>query len=775
MPQFILLLLFSIAAFADDFADSQVLFDDSQLLTVEVTMPPDSFAWLLAEENLNSDRYLMAAVRLLSSEIDTTADSVGFRVRGNTSRQSAKKSFKIAFDAFDVEEDRVFGLKKMNLNGEHNDPSVIRSKLCWDLFDQIAAPACRAAHAKLYVNGEYRGLYVHVEEYDKTFLRSRFGDDSGNLYKCLWPADLTYRGSDPEAYKFIEGGRRTYELQTNEAEDDYSDIAHLIDVINNTPDAQFEDSLEANFNTWGFLKMLAVEVLVGQWDNYWYNKNNYFLYHDQITGKFEFMPYDLDNTFGIWWDGIEGGRDWGNENIYDWGNRHEPRPLVDRMLAVPQYRALYTYFIDRLLEESFNVAHLFAEIETLLPIISPAAETDFFRTLDYGWSYQDFLNSYSMPLGDHVPYGLRPYITTRYTTAGQQTTQDAISPVFLSAPSVSLSLNPMQLNVDANIFDNGQLEEVAFHRVIDETEVIVPLEFLETRYDGIIAYSYCRARIDLDNPGAVIRYYLEAVDNSGHVTTYPRNAPDNLFEYQIFGLLINEIMASNDTTIEDEFGESDDWIELYNGSDSTMQLVNWALTDDPREPSKWILPDTTILANDFLLLWLDDDEEEQGILHGPFNLNRDGEFLGLYHRDGENYTAVDTLRFGYQETDISWGRSPDGSANWVSMSPTPEAPNLLVSVDESNPVIAANHLLMSVYPNPFNPSTTISFTLTQQTEVSLAVYNLLGRLEYSKDFGKLSMGGHSYTFDASHLPSGMYLGRLTAGQQCLTRKLLLLR
>ncbi|HEB83904.1 MAG TPA: hypothetical protein ENI92_02765, partial [Bacteroidetes bacterium] len=370
----------------DHFSDSEVLFRDDELPLVQISLDPDSLAWLLAEENLENRRYLPASIHYLSSEIDTTVPNVGFRLRGNTSRYAQKKSFKVSFDAFD-EDGRFHGLKTFNLNGEHNDPSIVRSKLCWDLFKRPAVPSSRAAHVKLYINGEYRGLYIHVEDYDKTFLDTRFGNKDGNFYKCLWPATLEYIDDDPDSYKFTVGGRRAYDLRTNRDEDDYTDLAHLIRVINLSSEAEFVDSLEACFDVWGFLKALAVEVLVGHWDNYWYNKNNYYLYHNTATGRFEYIPYDLDNTFGVWWSGIEPGCDWGVRNLYQWGNAHgESRPLVDRVLAVQQYRNLYTEFLLQLLSEAFNEDVLDGRLTELLALIEQAALTDPYRPLDYGWS-----------------------------------------------------------------------------------------------------------------------------------------------------------------------------------------------------------------------------------------------------------------------------------------------------------------------------------------------------------------------------------------------------
>ena len=81
----------------------------------------------------------------------------------------------------------------------------------------------------------------------------------------------------------------------------------LVDVLNHTPEAQFKEAIESVFNVESYLHYLAVEALVGHWDGYSYNKNNFYLYENDDTGLVEFIPYDVDNTFGIDWV----GGDWG--------------------------------------------------------------------------------------------------------------------------------------------------------------------------------------------------------------------------------------------------------------------------------------------------------------------------------------------------------------------------------------------------------------------------------------------------------------------------------
>ncbi len=140
-------------------------------------------------------------------------------------------------------------------------------------------------------------------------------------------------------------------------------------------------------------------------------------------------------------------------------------------------------------------------------------------------------------------------------------------------------------------------------------------------------------------------------------------------------IYINEFMASNDTTISDpDFNDFADWIELYNDGDSTIDISGYYLTDDLGEPTKWQIPEgVTVPAHGFLLIWADDNDTLGQAPHTNFKLSAGGEQVGLFAPDT---TVVDSITYGEQQDDVSYGRYPDGSDNWISMRhPTPGRSN----------------------------------------------------------------------------------------------------
>ena len=122
-----------------------------------------------------------------------------------------------------------YGVDKLNLNGEHNDPSIIRSKLCFDLFNDIGLNASRAIHTEVYINGQLLWSIYFCRTYQMmNFLIKILKMHSGNLWKCLYPADLTYLGDDPDLYKLNSGAvARFMNLQLMTETNDYSQLARL--------------------------------------------------------------------------------------------------------------------------------------------------------------------------------------------------------------------------------------------------------------------------------------------------------------------------------------------------------------------------------------------------------------------------------------------------------------------------------------------------------------------------------------------------------------------
>ncbi len=122
-------------------------------------------------------------------------------------------------------------------------------------------------------------------------------------------------------------------------------------------------------------------------------------------------------------------------------------------------------------------------------------------------------------------------------------------------------------------------------------------------------------------------------------------------------VVINEIMSSNENTILDDFGESSDWVEIFNNSAQEISIDQWYLSDDENETDKWQFPDTTILPNQFLLIFCSGRDTSSAYLHSNFKLKSSGEDIVLCD---ENENIIDQYDPVSLSNDISFGRKTDG-------------------------------------------------------------------------------------------------------------------
>jgi len=677
-----------------------------------------------------------------------TVENVGFRLRGNTSRTASKKSFKVSFNTFESQKYR--GLQKMNLNGEHNDPSTVRARLAWDMLRWAEVPGSRANHVELYVNGNYFGIYANIEHIDDNFIDSYFGNDEGNLYKNIYPCDMAYKGSDPDAYKEEIFGRRAYQLRTNTERDDYADFANLVDIVNNTPIENLECELEEVLNVENFLKCIAFDVLIGNWDGPHYNKNNFYLYHNPSTGKFEYIPYDLDNTLGIDWL----NRDWGTRDMYDWAQHGDTgRPFYNRTLEVPAFRARYSIYMQEFLEEFFNAETLFPYIDVMRDQVAPFIMNDPFYPLDYGFSVNDFQDSFDDDLDYfQTDYSIKDYITTRIESCEEQLDLVNTAPI-ISEVKNNYPLSGEDLVIFAEVRDENPDFEMRLCYTFPANATPICVEMQDEGFNSDVEAGDGIYTMDLNFPllADEFSYYVEATDNEGLVNRIP-TCGQRIIAYPFAenDLVINEIMASNLSTVADETDTYEDWIEIYNRGPEAVDLGDYFLTDNFNIPGKWQLPKTTLAANDYLLIWADNDPEDGVDNHATFKLSGDGEEVGLFQKVSDAFTAIDLVRFDALAEDESYARVPNGTGDFASHFSTPSWNNDNMTDTVEIPMAEA----WTISPNPNNGFFSVQFDTENAERFDLEIYNIQGIQIYSD---KVENGNSDFTIS---MPAGVYFVKM---------------
>ena len=433
------------------------LFDDRRVGSIHIEIHPDSLQKLL--QNVSSNTYYKCKMVFDDGQRKDTIPNIGLRLRGNTSRFAKKKSFKISFNTF-VSGRKYQGVRKYNLDGGHNDPTMIREKLFYEVWNKAGMPNRRTVFVRLYINQLYRGLYSGLEDLDKEWLKRVYGEDNGNLYQCGYPADLVYLGPDQQAYKNVAAssitGGRAYDLETNENEDDYTGFVKLVQTLAILQPDTFLAKIHQILNVRLYLKALALDVATGNWDGYAYNKNNYFLYHSPVSNRFDFITYDTDNTFGVDWIGIN----WALRNCGSWTHPTQARPLAHRLLAVPSFRQEYFHLLDSLTQFVCHPDILFPRIDSMRAQIETAAEADSFRTLDYGYTMAQFHLGFTGTVDGHTPYGIKPFLSERMLATQGQLLLLRREEDVSSDQEIHIFPNPSQKGEQLHIFHPSNVHEI---------------------------------------------------------------------------------------------------------------------------------------------------------------------------------------------------------------------------------------------------------------------------------------------------------------------------
>jgi len=358
--------------------------------------------------NMRTEMYRMASCTISGNGVNASLPAIGLRLRGNTSRKRPEAGignhlptnklvrvhYKLKFNyTFDADEsaygppavdipknkdykfqeimDKVMG---MSLKYNNGDPSGIREALSYEMNRKFGVDAVHTTFARLYIkigneDDRYIGVYLAFEDVDKTWVQRRNNNQYSALFKCLWqdfgPADLSqpdFDGNlttgrigeeitDPSTFAVFNAGHYQYHPAYDMKEDSdatgVDDLNSLITMLTSNPS---QTQLKNAIDVQEFIRAMAVNVMVGQADDYWRGGNNYYMYRNPANqNKWTFMPYDNDRTWGINTFGPETS----TSSVLHWGdNSGTPcNPvLVNTIFSDPQnisyYKSYLTYMID---------------------------------------------------------------------------------------------------------------------------------------------------------------------------------------------------------------------------------------------------------------------------------------------------------------------------------------------------------------------------------------------------------------------------------------------
>jgi hypothetical protein len=298
------------------------VFDESRVQSYYLTFSDEEYAKLMDMSTLllnpytvNEDRYVKASLRVGDQEFP----SIGVRFKGQFSLWGCvdfytgtrrvrvesvfrdidvcqRFSLKLDLDRYD-DGARLDGLKKLNLHAMSADPSKMRERLGYALYRDMNVLAPRAVHARVYINGQYHGLFAAVEEVDGRFAANRFpSSGDGNLYKEIWPTGHITKADAMEA------------LRTNHdpGAADVSDFLSFQDAVTSSGDADFAPRVAPYLDLDYMARLIVVNRAINDFDgimSFYFGwgpppaNHNLYWYHDTESGRFVLVPWDLDKTF----------------------------------------------------------------------------------------------------------------------------------------------------------------------------------------------------------------------------------------------------------------------------------------------------------------------------------------------------------------------------------------------------------------------------------------------------------------------------------------------
>lgn len=304
---------YSTADPAAEFFDSGVLED------VRLTVDPGDWQ-TLRERYLSNDWYPADFAWR-----HVTISNAAIRSRGTGSRSPVKPGIRVDFGR-NVRGQRFAGMTRLELKNAVQDATMLKERVSMAFYRRMGLPAPRSTHVRLWVNGEYAGLYVAVESVNRDFLRHNYGDDTGFLYQYeYWdPYRFEYRGDDPSAYVPLP-----FEPSTREDEEDDGTLPAMIRAINELPDEELDDGIREFLDPERVLLYIAVENYLADLDGILgeFGMANFYMYRLEGSRRFDFIAWDKDRTFSDAERGI----------FYNTGEN----VLTARMLAVPRLREAY--------------------------------------------------------------------------------------------------------------------------------------------------------------------------------------------------------------------------------------------------------------------------------------------------------------------------------------------------------------------------------------------------------------------------------------------------
>jgi len=418
-----------------------------------------------------------------------------------------------------------------------------------------------------------------------------------------------------------------------------------------------------------WLWFLAVENLFADDDSYWNKGADYMFYYEPESGRIHPVEHDGNEAFFA-----------GDAQLSPvQGATASNRPVLRRLLSIPELRQRYLAHMRTVLQEYYDPNVMTPLIDEYSALSVAAISADPKKGYTGMITYSNDLRA------------LKTFVTNRFRFLTNHAELKPVPPDIIAvfaptSPPTAAEIPCVTAEVRAN-GTNGLDSVWLYHRGKPYGRFAAVQMFDDGAHqDGAAGDSVFGGATTNYPAGTKARFYVEARSaNTAKAARFaPPRAEQETYSYRVAlttasntPVVINELMAANTGTLTDPQGEYDDWIELRNVTGQGVDLTGRYLSDEPNNPRKWAFPaGTTIAANGYLLVWADEDTTDSPGLHVSFKLSAsDGDEIFLTDTDANLNAVLDSVVFGAQETDRSYGRTAADSEEFDFMRPTPGLPN----------------------------------------------------------------------------------------------------
>ena len=648
------------------------------------------------------------------------------RIHGGGSRHSTKKTFRIyaehdGYNNFDYEffEDHELSKFKRILlrTGGHRPDCFPRDNLANYITDGLNVDQQHYRHVIVFLNGEYWGIHSIKERVDKYFLQNEYGIDDNDITVLDQEFDI----QDGHSADSLEMSQIETFADTSDMTDpanyqwvaDRIDIDNYIDYMSGEIFLSNEDWVYSNIVIW----RKTGPYTPGAGPGY--------------DGKFRWLFYDFDGAYG-------GSCD----NAYYTVNTLEK--ATDSVSIYSTYTRLFRgllrnkifilNWINRtcdLMNSWFRTNTLHAKMDSIYNELTPEMLEEVDR-----WRYP----SEATTLADRqfetpslVQWDTSFYYLKRFADRRQRKVREHIMDQW-GLPDTS------KITIDVNDVSMGnvQVNTILINEQLPGTESFI------YPWTGDYMDSVQCQLIAVPKPGYEFVEWIETGETDDTITWLPVSdtAYTALFQPRtdFQPILINELMPSNSNYLQDNYGDHDDWLELFNPNPYPVNLSNCSFS---LGTNSWTIPSGTVIEPDgYLVFWMD-NEVYQGEMHASFKLPNSGNTIFLHD---PNAVIMDFVSYSETTTDQSYGRYPNGSSSFGFFTyPTPGQNNDISTVKEET----LHQSGIIAFPNPTNGIIKLSKMVDAQ------LYTLDGKHILSVNQSK--------EIDFSNYPNGIYILRTMEG------------